>query len=208
MAVNVNLLDGDDHLELEPHTYLIQQQRHTAHSHSWVIITYILSINKGAFFLVVREHYFVYLIKKASVSTTDNMAKSIKQESSRIEALEKDTESLKENVTKLLSVLTLQADQLSRQEVIINELRDQKRAKENRPLYAALLLLLLLFVVLMFVDLPGYDTVLQLKTFATPLKAPFITTGVKVRFTLGDVVDSVKAAMTKPSTALVVKGRR
>lgn len=141
------------------------------------------------------------------------MTKSIKQsaavptESSRIEVLEKDTESLKENVTKLLSVLTLQADQLSRQEVIINELRDQKRAKENRPLYAALILLLIFLVVLMFVDLPGYDTVLQLKTLATPVKTPFITTGVKVRFTIGDVVDSVKAAMTKPSTALVVRGR-
>mmetsp|Transcript_4696 Transcript_4696/g.7656 ORF Transcript_4696/g.7656 Transcript_4696/m.7656 type:complete len:142 (+) Transcript_4696:205-630(+) len=141
------------------------------------------------------------------------MTKAIKQsaavptESSRIEVLEKDTESLKENVTKLLSVLTLQADQLSRQEVVINELRDQKRAKENRPLYAALILLLIFLVVLMFVDLPGYDTVLQLKTLATPVKTPFITTGVKVRFTIGDVVDSVKAAMTKPSTALVVRGR-
>eukprot|EP00986_Skeletonema_menzelii_P002227 scaffold616_cov146-Skeletonema_menzelii.AAC.10 len=141
------------------------------------------------------------------------MTKAIKQsaavptESSRIEVLEKDTESLKENVTKLLSVLTLQADQLSRQEVVINELRDQKRAKENRPLYAALILLLMFLVVLMFVDLPGYDTVLQLKTLATPVKTPFITTGVKVRFTIGDVVDSVKAAMTKPSTALVVRGR-
>ena len=141
------------------------------------------------------------------------MTKSIKQsaavptESSRIEALEKDTDSLKENVTKLLSVLTLQADQLSRQEVIINELRDQKRAKENRPLYAALILLLIFFLVVMFVDLPGYDTVLQLKTLATPVKTPFITTGVKVRFTVGDVVESVKAAMTKPSTALVVRGR-
>ncbi|KAK1745698.1 hypothetical protein QTG54_003622 [Skeletonema marinoi] len=141
------------------------------------------------------------------------MTKSIKQstagpaESSRIAALEKDTDSLKENVTKLLSVLSLQADQLSRQEVIINELRDKKRAKENRPLYVALLLLIIFIAVLMSVNLPGYDTVMQLKTLATPLKAPFITTAVKVKFTVGDVVESVKAAMTGPSTALVVRGR-
>ncbi|KAL7439673.1 hypothetical protein ACHAXM_007557 [Skeletonema potamos] len=144
------------------------------------------------------------------------MSNSIKQSkaglsesssSSRIEALEKDTDSLKQNVTKLLSVLTLQADQLSRQEVIINELRDEKRAKENRPLYVALLLMMALIAVLIFIDLPTYDTVLQLKTMATPLKAPFITTGVRVKFTLGDVVESVKAAMTGPSTALVERGR-
>jgi hypothetical protein len=144
------------------------------------------------------------------------MSNSIKQSkaglsesssSSRIEALEKDTDSLKQNVTKLLSVLTLQADQLSRQEVIINELRDEKRAKENRPLYVALLLMMALIAILIFIDLPTYDTVLQLKTMATPLKAPFITTGVRVKFTLGDVVESVKAAMTGPSTALVERGR-
>ncbi len=121
-------------------------------------------------------------------------------ESSRIEALE-------QNVTKLLSVLTLQADQLSRQEVIINELRDQRRAKENRPLYFVLLILIVFVVVLLNVDLPGYDTVVQLKTLATPTKAPFITTGCLVKFTIGDVVESVKGALTRPSTALVVRGR-
>mmetsp|Transcript_21469 Transcript_21469/g.30717 ORF Transcript_21469/g.30717 Transcript_21469/m.30717 type:complete len:133 (-) Transcript_21469:102-500(-) len=132
------------------------------------------------------------------------MTKSVKQqsttESSRIEALE-------ENVTKLLSVLTLQADQLSRQEVIINELRDRKRAKENRPLYFVLLLLIIFIVVLLNVDLPGYDTVVQLKTRATPMKAPFITAGCLVKFTIGDVVESVKGALSRPSTALVVRGR-
>lgn len=127
---------------------------------------------------------------------------------SRIEALEKDTDSLKQNVTKLLSVLYYHSDQLSRQEVIINELRDKKRAKENRPLYVVLLLLIALIAVMMFfVDFPSQDTVLQLKTMATPLRAPFITTGVRVKFTLGDVVESVKAAMTGPSTALVGRGR-
>mmetsp|Transcript_18055 Transcript_18055/g.28322 ORF Transcript_18055/g.28322 Transcript_18055/m.28322 type:complete len:135 (+) Transcript_18055:198-602(+) len=121
-------------------------------------------------------------------------------ESSRIEALE-------ENVTKLLSVLTLQADQLSRQEVIINELRDKRRAKENRPLFFVLLLLIIFIAVLLVVDLPGYDTVVQLKTLATPTKAPFITTGCLVKFTIGDVVESVKGALTRPSTAFVVRGR-
>ena len=128
--------------------------------------------------------------------------------SSRIEALEKDTASLKENVTKLLSVLTLQADQLSRQEIIINELRDEKRAKENRPLFVALFLMIALIVFLSFVGLPNRDTVLQLRTLATPLKAPFITTGVKVQIRVGDVIESLKAAMSSPSsTAVVVRGR-
>lgn len=146
-----------------------------------------------------------------SKSTKPSAAGRTKDESSssRMEALEKDTDSLKQNVTKLLSVLILQADQLSRQEVIINELRDEKRAKENRPLYVALLLLMLFVAVLIFggIQIPSHDTVLQLTTYATPLKAPFITTGVRVKFTLGDVVESVKAAMTGHSTALVVRGR-
>ena len=143
------------------------------------------------------------------------MSKSVKFEdqtesspSSRIEALENDTASLKENVTKLLSVLTIQADQLSRQEVIISELRDEKRTKENRPLFVALFLMIILIVILSFVGIPNCDTVLHLRTLATPLKAPFITTGVKVQIRVGDVIESLKAAMNSPSsTAVVVRGR-
>ena len=40
------------------------------------------------------------------------------------------------------------------------------------------------------------DTVLHLTTIVTPVKAPFITTGVKVRFTMGDLMACVKGAFS------------
>ena len=120
--------------------------------------------------------------------------------SSRIDALEQD-------VTRLLSILTLQSEQLSRQEIIINELRDEKRAKENRTLYVVLLLLLAFIAVLLFVGIPSSDTVIQMNALTTPVKAPFITAAVRVKFTVGDVMESMKEAMARPSssTALVVR---
>jgi len=129
----------------------------------------------------------------------------MKIEQQRIDSIEKDTDSLKRDVTKLLSIIALQSEQLSRQELIINELRDEKRAKENRSLYYTMMLMLAFMAIILFVGIPRYDTVLQLTTLATPVKAPFITTSVRVTFTIGDVVESVKAAMAGPSsTALVV----
>ena len=119
---------------------------------------------------------------------------------SRIDAIE-------QNVTKLLSVLTLQSEQLSRQENIINELRDEKRAKENRPLYAALFILLVFIAVLLFVGIPRSDTVIEMKALTTPVKAPFITAAVKVKFTVGDVMESMKEAMAGPSSSALV-GRK
>lgn len=40
------------------------------------------------------------------------------------------------------------------------------------------------------------DTVLYLNVKATPTKAPFITAGVKVRFTMGDLVSCIKGAFS------------
>ena len=48
---------------------------------------------------------------------------------------------------------------------------------------------------------------IEMKALTTPVKAPFITAAVKVKFTLGDVMESMKEAMLGPSSSALV-GRR
>ena len=124
---------------------------------------------------------------------------TIKEEgaSSRILVLEEDTKALQNDVKKFLSIVTLQTEQLARQEKIIAGLRDERNAKAaNRLLFFWVLLFVVAFVLtnVARMGLPSEDTVLYLNTKATPVKAPFITAAVKVRFTLGDAIACAKGA--------------
>ena len=124
---------------------------------------------------------------------------TIKEEgaSSRIKVLEEDTKALQNDVKKFLSIVTLQTEQLARQEKIIAGLRDERNAKAaNRLLFFWVLLFVVAFLLTNAarIGFPSEDTVLYLNTKATPVKAPFITAAVKVRFTLGDAVACAKGA--------------
>mmetsp|Transcript_5834 Transcript_5834/g.13311 ORF Transcript_5834/g.13311 Transcript_5834/m.13311 type:complete len:156 (-) Transcript_5834:330-797(-) len=133
---------------------------------------------------------------------------SIKQEggSIRIQTLEDETKSLKNDVTKFLSIITLQTEQLARQEKMLNEIRDERNAKENERLNFCWIILLVIVFLLMGAIWMGYpadlaamiheDTTLYLNVKATPVKVPFITAGVKVRFTMGDLMACVKGAFS------------
>lgn len=137
--------------------------------------------------------------------------KTIKQENgtsgggsnnNRIQLLEKETESLKDDVKKFLSIITVQTEQLARQDKLLNDLQDERKAKaSNRLTICLMLFLLVIFLVTLIVwfgptILPGEDTTLHLNVKATPVKAPFITAGVKVRFTMGDLLACVKGTFS------------
>lgn len=132
---------------------------------------------------------------------------TIKEEASRssdgrIKLLENDTESLKGDVKRFLSIIDSQSQQLARQSKILDELRDERNAKANTRTNTCFMILLLIIALLVVAitygpDLiPGEDTVLSLNVKATPHNAPFITVGVKTRFTMGDLLACVKGTFT------------
>ncbi|EJK60550.1 hypothetical protein THAOC_19072 [Thalassiosira oceanica] len=108
---------------------------------------------------------------------------------------------LEGEVTKLLSIITLQTEQLARQERAVNQIRDINTSKERGRMtfcwfllaaaVAALLAAIHFNLPVMMSNITE-DTVLRLNVLATPTKLPFVTAGVKVRFTMGDLLFCIK----------------
>lgn len=142
-------------------------------------------------------------------SSTDNNMPTIKQESgesnTRIQLLEDETNALKNDVKQFLSIIAIQTEQLARQEKTLNEMKDERNTKATNKAMGWLMVLLLVIFMLVGVIWIGYsfpeifreDTIMYLNTKATPVKAPFITAGVKVSFTMGDLLTSVKGLFSE-----------
>jgi hypothetical protein len=133
------------------------------------------------------------------------MNAQIKQEdesNDRIQSLEEETKILKRHVVNFLSIITIQTEQLARQEKILNDIRDERNAIAVNRVTMVWLLLGVVAIFLMSALWMGYspninkNTLLYLNVKATPVKAPFITAGVKVRFTLGDLMACVRGAFS------------
>lgn len=137
-------------------------------------------------------------------SGADTKTVPIKREggSDKIQFLEEETKSMKTDITKFLSIITIQTEQLARQEKMLNEMRDERNSKaNNRVTICWIILLVVIFLLMsaMWMGVPTLiteDTALYLNVKATPMKAPFITAGVKVRFTMGDLASCVKGAFS------------
>jgi hypothetical protein len=133
------------------------------------------------------------------------MNAQIKQEdesNDRIQSLEEETKILKRDFVNFLSIITIQTEQLARQEKILNDIRDERNAIAVNRVTMVWLLLVVVAIFLMSALWMGYspninkNTLLYLNVKATPVKAPFITAGVKVRFTLGDLMACVRGAFS------------
>ena len=119
---------------------------------------------------------------------------------------DRNEEDVKNNeIKKLLSIIIAQEEQLERHDKLLNALlRTEQTRKTRNRVYRRRILLLLSLLLLFVVIYMGYisstylhkDTVLFLNVKATPTKAPFITAGVKVRFTMGDLVSCIKGAFS------------
>lgn len=137
----------------------------------------------------------------SSSGKSDDMA-PMKQEdeSNRIMMAEEEIKSLKDDVTKFLSVASSQSYQLARQERMLGDMMDERNRKAKSKMTICWIMLIVVAVLLMAVSMgyasimPGDDTILYLNVKATPVKAPFITAAVKVRFTMGDVISCAKGA--------------
>eukprot|EP00578_Thalassiosira_sp_NH16_P027057 CAMPEP_0181103400 /NCGR_PEP_ID=MMETSP1071-20121207/14844_1 /TAXON_ID=35127 /ORGANISM="Thalassiosira sp., Strain NH16" /LENGTH=150 /DNA_ID=CAMNT_0023186469 /DNA_START=231 /DNA_END=683 /DNA_ORIENTATION=- len=137
-------------------------------------------------------------------SGADAKTVPIKREggSDRIRFLEEETKSMKTDIKKFLSIITIQTEQLARQEKMLNEVRDDLNSKANHRATICWIMLLIVIFLLMGAMLMGVptliteDTALYLNVKATPANAPFITAGVKVRFTMGDLASCVKGAFS------------
>ena len=108
---------------------------------------------------------------------------------------------LEGEVTKLLSIITLQTEQLARQERAVNQIKDSNASRERGRLIlcwfllaavAAALLAAIHFNLPVMMSKITDDTVLRLNVLATPAKLPFVTAPVKVRFTMGDLYSCIK----------------
>ena len=133
------------------------------------------------------------------------MTARIKQEdesNDRIQSLEEETKMLKKDVVNFLSIITIQSEQLARQEKILNDIRDERNAVAVNRVTMIWFMLVVVALLLMSAMWMGYspninkNTLLYLNVKATPVKAPFITAGVKVRFTLGDLMACVRGAFS------------
>ena len=133
------------------------------------------------------------------------MNAQIKQEdesNDRIQSLEEETKILKRHVVNFLSIITIQTEQLARQEKILNDIRDERNGNAVNWVTMVWLLLVVVAIFLVSALWMGYspninkNTLLYLNVKATPVKAPFITAGVKVRFTLGDLMACVRGAFS------------
>ena len=147
-------------------------------------------------------------------NTTKLLMKHEVNSSNLIRPLEYDNDINKmknDEIKKLLSIIITQKEQLERHDKLLNALilTEQTRNARNR-VYWRRILLTITFLLLLVVLHMGYlsstylhkDTVLYLNVKATPTKAPFITAGVKVRFTMGDLVSCMKGAFSGDTIAL------
>jgi TolA-binding protein len=125
---------------------------------------------------------------------------SVKQEggSNRIQQLEDETKKLKDEVKNFLSLVTIQTQQLARQEKMLNEMQVVHTRRANSGITMCFLILLMIVFLLIgavYMGLPDFlreDQPLYLNVKATPVNLPFITAGMKVRFTMGDLNTCVK----------------
>ena len=137
-----------------------------------------------------------------STNGADTLVKKENVQSFRIQVLEEETRLLKGDVEKFLSIITTQTEQLSsRQEEILGYLRDERNSRAgNRRTMCWIVLLIVAFVLVSLLwigpTLIPNDAVLHLNVKATPEKARFITAGVKVRFTMGDIIACAKGAFS------------
>jgi hypothetical protein len=137
-------------------------------------------------------------LPSSSTNGADTLVKKDNVQS-RIQLLEEETRLLKGDVVKFLSIITTQTEQLSRQEKILAELRNKPKAtKKVTTCWIVLLIATFVIVCLLWIGptLIPNDTVLYLNVKATPEKARFITAGVKVRFTMGDIITCAKGAFS------------
>lgn len=135
-----------------------------------------------------------------SINGADTLIKKDNVQS-RIQLLEEETRLLKGDVVKFLSIITTQTEQLLRQENILAELRHKRLSRATKRVticWIVLFIAILVIVTILWIGstLIPNDTVLYLNVKATPDKARFITAGVKVRFTIGDIVACAKGAFS------------
>eukprot|EP00579_Thalassiosira_antarctica_P013097 CAMPEP_0201929522 /NCGR_PEP_ID=MMETSP0903-20130614/23180_1 /ASSEMBLY_ACC=CAM_ASM_000552 /TAXON_ID=420261 /ORGANISM="Thalassiosira antarctica, Strain CCMP982" /LENGTH=132 /DNA_ID=CAMNT_0048468325 /DNA_START=319 /DNA_END=717 /DNA_ORIENTATION=+ len=122
----------------------------------------------------------------------------------RFQLIEDETKTLKNDVQNFLSIITIQTEQLARQEKLLNAIRDERNTKANKRLSMCWIILFVVVFLLISAIWMGYptfiqmneDTTLHLNVKATPVKLPFITAGVKVRFTMGDLISCVKGTFS------------
>lgn len=123
----------------------------------------------------------------------------------RFQLIEDETKTLKNDVQNFLSIITVQTEQLARQEKLLNAIRDERNTKANKRLSMCWIILFVVVFLLISAIWMGYptmltmiqeDTTLHLNVKATPVKLPFITAGVKVRFTMGDLISCVKGTFS------------
>jgi len=130
----------------------------------------------------------------------------MKQESktSRLRQLEDETKTLQNELTNCMSVITSQTAQLARQDKMMHEIRDELKMKANsraKICWIIMLVVAFFLISIVWVGYPtmamiGEDTTLNLNVKATPMNAPFITAGVKVKFSMGDLLSCVKGAFS------------
>lgn len=128
--------------------------------------------------------------------------------STRLLQVEDEAKALKDDVTKCLSTISSQTKQLARQEKILNAMIDErKKAAANKALILSVFTMIVAFlVVYLYINMPaiGEDTKLFLRVKATPMHAPWITAGVKVSFTMGDLLSCVKGTFSGDTIGLTV----
>ena len=147
-------------------------------------------------------------------NTTKLLMKHEVNSSNLIRPLEykNDNDKMKnDEVNTLLSIIISQEEKIERHDKLLNALlRTEQTRNARHRVYWKRILLAITFLLLFAVLYMGYlsstylhkDTVLYLNVKATPTKAPFITAGVKVRFTMGDLVSCMKGAFTGDTIAL------
>lgn len=140
---------------------------------------------------------------------------NVKKESgeSRVQRLEGEVQALQGDVKKFLSIITIQTEQLARQEKLLAKFEDERSARSGGRATARLDVVLLVVVFLLlwavWAGVPALfneNTVLNLNVKATPLlKMPVPTIPVRTSFTVGDFIATVKGACRGKTVRLSVK---
>jgi len=148
-----------------------------------------------------------------SLTGSKSSRRSIKQDgkSTRLLQVEDDSKTLKDEVTKCLSAIASQTKQLARQEKILNAMVDErKKTADNKALFRSVFVMVVAFLLVYFYcnsnSMPaiGEDTKMFLRVKASPTHTPWITAGVKVSFTMGDLLSCVKGTFSGDTIGLTV----
>lgn len=148
-----------------------------------------------------------------SLAGSKSSRRSLKQDgkSTRLQQVEDEAKTLKDEVSRCLSTMSSQTKQLARQDKILNAMVDErKKAVDNAALIRSVFMMVVAFCVVYFycnpMNMPaiGEDTKLFLRVKATPTHAPWITAGVKVSFTMGDLLSCVKGTFSGDTIGLTV----